>query len=100
MWDSGGGWPLTAFGLDRLANPRQSPLNISPKLVPSVVNEMSSLLTVQGTGRGAPHLKGGGTGDLKVKVHVVVPKELTQAQRSALETFSAEQTEDLRAHIA
>jgi len=51
-------------------------------------------------GRGAPHLKGGGTGDLKVKVHVVVPKELTQAQRSALETFAAEQPEDLRAHIA
>ena len=26
LWDSGGGWPLTAVGLDRLANPRQPPL--------------------------------------------------------------------------
>ena len=51
-------------------------------------------------GKGAPHLKGGGTGDLKVKVNVVVPKELTDAQRTALEAFSAEQTEDLRAHIS
>jgi len=50
-------------------------------------------------GKGAPHLKGTGTGDLKVKVHVVVPKELTDAQRTALEQFAAEQTEDLRAHI-
>jgi molecular chaperone DnaJ len=51
-------------------------------------------------GKGAPHLKGSGTGDLKVKAHVVVPKELTESQRSALEQFAAEQTEDLRAHIS
>ena len=38
-------------------------------------------------GKGAPKLKGGGTGDLKVKVHVQVPKELTAAQRDALEAF-------------
>lgn len=50
-------------------------------------------------GKGAPRLKGSGTGDLKVRVHVVVPKELTDAQRTALEQFAAEKTEDLRAHI-
>jgi molecular chaperone DnaJ len=50
-------------------------------------------------GKGAPHLKGGGSGDLKVKAHVVVPKELTEAQRSALEQYAAANTEDLRAHI-
>jgi len=50
-------------------------------------------------GKGAPKLKGGGAGDLKVKVTVVTPKHLTEAQKTALETFSAESSEDLRAHI-
>jgi curved DNA-binding protein len=50
-------------------------------------------------GKGAPRLKGGGTGDLKVRANLAVPKHLTDAQREALERFSAEQTEDLRAHI-
>ena len=50
-------------------------------------------------GKGAPKLKGGGRGDLKVKVKVVTPAKLTDAQKAALETFSAESTEDLRAHI-
>ena len=50
-------------------------------------------------GKGAPKLKGGGHGDLKVKVTVVTPKHLTDAQKTALETFSAESSEDLRAHI-
>jgi molecular chaperone DnaJ len=50
-------------------------------------------------GKGAPRLKGAGSGDLKVKAKIAVPKELTEAQREALEHFAAEQTEDLRAHI-
>jgi len=50
-------------------------------------------------GKGAPKLKGGGHGDLKVKVKVVTPQHLTEAQKTALEAFSAETTEDLRAHI-
>ncbi len=50
-------------------------------------------------GKGAPKLKGGGAGDLKVKVTVVTPKHLSEAQKTALETFSAESSEDLRAHI-
>jgi molecular chaperone DnaJ len=48
--------------------------------------------------KGAPLLKGSGHGDLKVKAHVVVPTQLTDAQHEALETFAAEQP-DLRAHI-
>ena len=51
-------------------------------------------------GKGAPHLKGSGSGDLRVKAHVIVPKTLTDEQRTALESFAAEQTEDIRAHIA
>jgi molecular chaperone DnaJ len=51
-------------------------------------------------GKGAPKLKGGGHGDLRIQAHVVVPTELTGAQRSALEQFAAETHENLRAHIA
>jgi len=51
-------------------------------------------------GKGAPRLKGGSTGDLRVKAHVVVPAELTDAQRAALEQFAAETHDDLREHIA
>jgi len=50
-------------------------------------------------GQGAPKLKGSGSGDLKVKARIVVPKHLTDAQREALEAFSASETEDVRAHI-
>jgi len=50
-------------------------------------------------GKGAPRLKGGGNGDLKVRAHVAVPKHLTDEQRETLERFAAEQTEDVRAHI-
>jgi len=55
--------------------------------------------TLRIPGKGAPKLKGGGNGDLNVKVKVVTPHHLTEAQKTALETFSAETTEDLRAHI-
>jgi molecular chaperone DnaJ len=51
-------------------------------------------------GKGAPRLKGSGHGDLKVKAHVVVPKELSAEQRSALEAFSAAEHESIRAHIS
>ena len=50
-------------------------------------------------GKGAPHLRGSGTGDLKVKAHLVVPKELTAEQKSALEAYATLPSEDLRAHI-
>lgn len=50
-------------------------------------------------GQGAPKLKGSGSGDLKVKARIVVPKHLSDAQREALEAFSASENEDMRAHI-
>lgn len=50
-------------------------------------------------GKGAPKLKGTGAGDLKVKARIAVPKELGDAQKEALEAFSAGQVEDVRAHI-
>lgn len=48
--------------------------------------------------KGAPKLKGGGHGDLRVKAKVTVPSELTDRQKEALEAFSADAA-DLRAHI-
>jgi molecular chaperone DnaJ len=50
-------------------------------------------------GAGAPKLKGSGSGDLKVKASITVPKHLNDAQREALEAFSAGQEEDVRRHI-
>jgi curved DNA-binding protein len=40
-------------------------------------------------GKGAPRVKGTGHGDLKVRVAVVVPKELNAEQRAALEGYMA-----------
>ena len=39
------------------------------------------------SGKGAPKLKGEGTGDLRITVRVKVPTELNDAQREALEAF-------------
>ncbi len=44
-----------------------------------------TVLTVRG--KGAPDVKAGGIGDLKIKVAVRVPKQLTEAQRKALEAY-------------
>lgn len=40
-------------------------------------------------GKGAPHLKGGGSGDLIVKVVVDVPQELTPEQEQALKEYAS-----------
>ncbi len=50
-------------------------------------------------GKGAPKLSGKGHGDLKVRVKVVVPKELSDDQRRLFEELQASQGEDLRAHL-
>jgi len=50
-------------------------------------------------GKGAPRLKGPASGDLKVKVRVVVPTELTDRQRELLSELSETTSEDVRAHL-
>lgn len=47
-------------------------------------------------GKGAPHVKGGGTGDLLVKIKVQVPTKLTKEQKKALEEFSRLSSENPR----
>jgi curved DNA-binding protein len=49
-------------------------------------------------GKGAPHVKGEGFGDLKVKVRQTLPETLNDAQRAALEAF-AEASDALGADI-
>jgi molecular chaperone DnaJ len=54
---------------------------------------------IQLRGKGLPHLRRGGTGDLFVRVVVVTPKKLTPEQRELFETLAeiespAEQSED------
>lgn len=44
-----------------------------------------AVLTVRG--KGAPRVKGTGSGDLRIKVELSVPTELTDAQRAALEAY-------------
>jgi molecular chaperone DnaJ len=47
--------------------------------------DSGKLLRVKG--RGAPHLKGNGRGDLLARVKVTVPKKLTKAEKEALEGY-------------
>jgi molecular chaperone DnaJ len=47
--------------------------------------ESGKLLRVKG--RGAPHLKGNGKGDLLARVKVTVPKKLSKAEKEALEGY-------------
>jgi molecular chaperone DnaJ len=51
-------------------------------------------------GKGAPKLKGSGRGDMKVKAHIVVPKELSAEQKELLKRFESSRKEDVRAGLA
>jgi molecular chaperone DnaJ len=55
--------------------------------------------TLRVRGKGAPKLKGSGHGDLRVKVKVVVPEELTSEQRELFEQLAETTPSELRAHI-
>ena len=58
--------------------------NISLKVPKGTQN--GRMLRVKG--KGAPHMKGGGNGDLLVKVKVDVPTDLNKAQKKALEDYA------------
>jgi molecular chaperone DnaJ len=60
--------------------------------------ESGKLLRVKG--RGAPHLKGSGRGDLLARVKVTVPKKLTKAEKEALEGYSKVSKENPREKFA
>ena len=57
--------------------------------------QQDTVLTVKG--KGAPKVKGQANGDLKLTIKVVIPKEINDEQRSALETFQEASTEEIRA---
>jgi molecular chaperone DnaJ len=60
--------------------------------------ESGKLLRVKG--RGAPHIKGSGRGDLLARVKVTVPKKLTKAEREALEGYRKVSRENPRDRLA
>lgn len=51
-------------------------------------------LTIRG--KGAPKVKGEGAGDLRIAVKVIVPREMNEGQRKAMEDFMAATTEEVR----
>ena len=60
--------------------------------------ESGKLLRVKG--RGVPHLKRSGRGDLLARVKVTVPKKLTKAERDALEGYQKVSREEPRERFA
>ena len=50
-------------------------------------------------GKGVPHLKGGGSCDMLVKVKVVVPEDLTSEQEKALEQYAGMRQENPRQNL-
>jgi molecular chaperone DnaJ len=50
-------------------------------------------------GKGAPKLKGRGSGDLRVRAKVVVPEHLTDTQRELLEQLAESDGSDIRTHL-
>ena len=50
-------------------------------------------------GEGAPKLKGKGSGDLRVRVKVVIPDKLSAEQKELLKRFESSREDDVRAHI-
>ncbi|MEG0072039.1 MAG: J domain-containing protein [Raoultibacter sp.] len=59
-----------------------------------VGTQSGAVLTIKG--KGAPRLKGTGFGNLNIKVDVVVPVDLSDEQRSALEAFKAADAASVR----
>ena len=74
---------------------------VRPKRTPGGTRLFSELdlerLRVKG--RGAPHLKGNGRGDLLARVKVSIPKKLTKAEREALENLQRVSREDPREKV-
>jgi molecular chaperone DnaJ len=60
--------------------------------------ESGKLLRVKG--RGAPHLKGNGRGDLLARVKLTVPKKLSKAEKEALEGYQRASRENPRERFA
>ena len=61
--------------------------------------ETSSGKTFRLSGYGMPHMRGGGSGDQFVKVRVVLPSRLTEAERKHFEELRQLRKENPRAHL-
>lgn len=61
--------------------------------------ETSSGKTFRLTGYGMPHVRGGGSGDQFVKVRVVLPSRLSEAERKLFEELKQLRRDNPRAHL-
>jgi molecular chaperone DnaJ len=85
-------YPEAALGANvQVPTPNGAPVTL--KVKPGTQD--GTLLRVRG--RGAPKLKGGGTGDLLARVKLAVPKKVTKAEREALENLQKVSRENPRA---
>ena len=50
-------------------------------------------------GKGAPHLKGKGHGDMLITARVDVPKSINKEEREAIEKLGEISSKELRAHL-
>lgn len=67
--------------------------------IPTIDGRSLSLKVPSGTqhktkmrlpGHGLPHMKGGGKGELFVRIHVIIPRELTDRQKKIVEKMASE----------
>jgi molecular chaperone DnaJ len=72
---------------------------VTGKVTARVPPGVQSGQTLRLAGLGVPHLKGGGAGDLYVRIKVAVPKNLTPRERELIEELKSLRAENPRARI-
>lgn len=70
----------------QISVPTLSGKQLSLKIPPGTKHKSKMRLA----GNGIPHMKGGGTGDLYVEIHVTMPKKLNKKQKQLIEKLAGE----------
>jgi len=70
----------------QISVPTLSGKQLSLKIPPGTKHKSKMRLA----GNGIPHMKGGGSGDLYVEIHVIMPKKLNKKQKQLIESLAKE----------